>query len=241
MDLTQITIVLPTKNESGNIRAFLDSLPAAVALIVVDAGSDDTRAIIATSRCGPTRIIADQGNIAAARQLGAMQAKTQWVLFTDADMIFDSDYFRRLEAIEPDQGVGAIIGAKLSQRRYRAYYKCFSLWLRVLCAVRLPAGSGSNLLVRRKVFQQVGGFDLQLSCNEDSELTWRIHRRGFGVRFEESLKVYENDHRRLDAGLFYKTLHSMLRCAWIFSGILGIAARRSDQGYWRRVANRHPT
>ena len=40
--LEQLTIIVPTRNEAANIEAFLDSIPAATELIVVDKSTDGT-------------------------------------------------------------------------------------------------------------------------------------------------------------------------------------------------------
>ena len=40
--LDQLTIIVPTRNEAANIASFLDSIPAATELIVVDKSTDGT-------------------------------------------------------------------------------------------------------------------------------------------------------------------------------------------------------
>ena len=86
----------------------------------------------------------------------------------------------------------------------------------------------------------VGGFDLRLTCNEDSEIAWRLARRGFKVEFDPALVVFAHDHRRLQSGVLRKTLHSLTRCALIYLNLLPDRWRRSDWGYWADRARRKP-
>jgi glycosyltransferase involved in cell wall biosynthesis len=240
MNLDDVTIIVPTKNEHENVVPFLRSIPPRMRLIVVDASDDDTRDVIRRTRPVNTGIIRDPGNIACARQRGADAATTEWLLYTDADVVFDDTYFERLARIEPGGRCGGIIGAKTSRARYRMYYRLFNLWLRLICFLNIPAGTGSNMIVRRRALQEAGGFDLNLSCNEDSLLTWRVGRCGYRVPYHGELAVYETDHRRLERGLIRKSLHSIVRCIMLFAGAFGNHLRDHDWGYWSGGKCRSP-
>ncbi len=224
-----ITVVLPTKNEERNIAPFLDSLPPSVALIVVDASDDRTPFLVQSIRPERTQVVRSAAHIAEARNIGARLATTAWLLFTDADISFAPDYFARVQRIGT---AAAVYGPKLSQQAHQTYYRWFSRGQRLLAGVRIPAVSGSNFLVRRGVFLATGGFDPTLPCNEDSEYGWRLARRGYAVRFAPDLVVYERDHRRLQRGVVRKTVHSLVRCSLLYSGLLPDRLRRSDWGYW---------
>lgn len=227
--LEEITIVLPTRNEAANIPDFLGSLPPAVPLVVVDASVDETAVLIQTLRPHQTTIIRHPGNVTVARQIGAEVATTPWLLFTDADVAFHRRYF---EIMANYRAHDAIYGPKRSRGEYGRYYQLFSRGQQLIHRLGIPAASGSNLLVRRDVFQKIGGFDLDLSVNEDSEIAWRLKRRGYDITFAPDLPVYEFDHRRLRNGRFRKTAHSLIRCALLFTGLMPQKWRQHDWGYW---------
>lgn len=232
MKLTAVTLIVPTKNEAANIETFLKSIPDGINIIVVDASTDDTCRIIAKQRnSGSIQIIRESGNIATARQLGAEHAKTQWLLFSDADVVFDDNYFNRLRRIRFSSRHGGLVGGKFSRDRYRSYYYLFSQWLRFCCIMGLPGASGSNMLINRRALLDIGGFDLNLSCNEDTELIWRLQRNGYRIDYDKHLKVYETDHRRLDRGVVLKVLHSLSRSTLLLCGLKTLL-RRNDWGYW---------
>ncbi|MFP4209108.1 MAG: glycosyltransferase, partial [Wenzhouxiangella sp.] len=227
-DLSSITIVVPTRNEAGNIPLFLESLPAQMPLIVVDKSEDATPDIVQQARGGNTRILYCNGTLTEARQVGAEAAETEFILFTDADVRFSDGYFERLRGLQAD----VIHGPKLSRDRYRYYYAGIAAAQRVSDWLSIPAATGSNLLVGKSALRAVGGFDTRLTCNEDSELVWRIHRAGYRCRFDPGLVVWATDHRRLERGRLLKTGHSLLRCALLYTGLMPERWRGRDWGYW---------
>ena len=242
--LEEVTVILPTKNEADNIVSFLDSVPAKVRLIVVDASTDGTRQIILDHRPDHTRVLADPGNIPRARQIGSDHAETEWLLYTDADVSFSPSYWDVLR--ELPEHLGGICGAKRSVDAYRRYYQWFVRGQRMATFVGIPAATGSNMLVSRKAFLDTGGFNLRLSCNEDSELMWRVRRAGHTVWMIPELEVFELNHRRLEKGAMRKTMHTLGRCVALWLGILPARLQERDWGYWgtgaqtrRRARRRH--
>jgi glycosyltransferase involved in cell wall biosynthesis len=231
--LQDVTIVVPTRNEAANIRGFLASLPPDIALIVVDKSTDETRELIKRHRPLNTAVHDYQGTLTKARQLGAERARTSWLLFTDADIVFADDYFARLSQLLADSAPAEVLyGPKLSRDEYRLYYRGFAAGQWLSQVLRMPAASGSNLVVSAKAFHGVRGFDTQLACNEDSELAWRIKRFGYRCRFDKKLVVFAIDHRRLRRSRLLKATHTLLRCAVLYFGLLPQRWRGHDWGYW---------
>ncbi len=105
MKLTELTVIVPTRNEEKNIPRFLASVPEAVELIVVDASEDRTVEILKRERGSPLRVLRYYGNISQARQLGADSARTPWLLFSDADVEFPPGYFPRVLGHEGESAV----------------------------------------------------------------------------------------------------------------------------------------
>ncbi len=229
-----LTIILPTQNEARNIGSFLASLPPDLPLIVVDDSNDETPQLINRLRPYRTRVLRQRSTISQARQIGAAAATTPWFLFTDADVSFAPDYFNLLPAYLNGE-TAVLYGPKLSQGPFPHYYRWFTRGQKLADFCGIPAASGSNLLIRRDAFRAVGGFDLDLTCNEDSEIAWRIQRQGYNVRFLPQLIVYARDQRRLARqGQLGKLAHSTLRCLLLYTGLLPRAWRRHDWGYWTK-------
>lgn len=229
MNLSDVTVVVPTKNEARNIGRFLASVPAPVQVVVVDDSDDDTPQRIVAARPQLTRVIRSPGNIAWARHLGARAAQTQWLIFTDADVVFAPDYFDRLQKLPAGD---LLYGPKLSQDNYTSHYQLFAGGQQLLARLGIPATSGSNMVLKKSAWQAVGGFDVRLSCNEDSELGWRLARHGCSVVFAPDLVVYAFDHRRLQKGTVRKTMHSLVRCTLLYTNLMPQQWRQGDWGYW---------
>lgn len=230
MNIRDITVIVPTKNEETNILPFLHSVPQPIQLIVVDASTDATPEIILKTRPHNTTVIRKNTNIPVARQIGAEEAKTSWLLFTDSDVSFADDYFKLLEKKVYLDG---FYGAKLSRDEYRDYYERFTEWQEIFDAAGIPAVSGSNMAVRKKVLMEVGGFDPDLSVNEDTEIGFRMSKRGYLMNFDPELIVYAHDHRRLKKGRLQKTLHSMARSSLLYLELMPEAWKKDDWGYWK--------
>ena len=229
-----VTIIVPTKNESANIVPFLQSIPPDIKVVIVDSSTDNTPQLIAEHRPNKTTVIRQKANIPEARQIGAEFAQTAWLLFTDADVSFAPDYFERLQQ-HLDRGgsiYSVIYGSKLSKDRFQTYYRWFTLGQKLVHAIGLPGASGSNLLIQKVALQAVHGFDLKLSCNEDSEIVWRIKQAGYPIVFAPELTVFARDHRRLEQGILRKTLHQSTRCLLIYFNLLPSSLREDDWGYW---------
>lgn len=236
-----VTLIVPTRNERHNIRALLSSLPASAPLIVVDSSDDDTVSVIDALRPANTRVIRRRCNVTVARQIGAEAATTPWLLFTDADVVFALTYFSVLARIDAGHPrLGLVYGAKQATDRYLGYHRWFTRGQRLFAALNIPAATGSNMLISRRAFDAVGGFDLRLICNEDSEIAWRIARAGFQTRFARELCVFSRDHRRLERGVWGKAAHSSLRCGLLYLNLIPSRWRGRDWGYWRGADSEAP-
>lgn len=229
MNLNELSIIVPTRNEAKNISRLLQSIPSDVNLILIDASEDETGEIACRMRPEKTQIYKSSFHIAAARHLGAQLAHTSWFLFTDADINFSEDYFIKLQSLP---ALDACYGPKLSKDEFVSYYGWVAIWQSIADGYRIPAVSGSNFIVRRDAYFSCGGFDPELLVNEDSELGWRIARRGFKIKYIPELIVYAHDHRRLYQGSFRKTIHSLLRCSLLYFNLMPRRWRSSDWGYW---------
>lgn len=235
LHLSDISVIIPTRNEAHNIGACLATLPDEIELVVVDASDDGTDRIILQHRPERTRIIRSRARIALARELGAQTASGRWFVFSDADVAFEPGYFTHLVHHLPP-GADAYYGPKHATAAYPRYSQFFNASQRAIHAFGIPAASGSNMGIRRDVFHRAGGFRLDLPVNEDTELMMRVSRRGFRVVYVPELAVRSLDDRRLDGGVVLKTLHSLSRNMLLFCNLSLPLPRRwlnHDWGYWR--------
>ncbi|MDT0631363.1 glycosyltransferase [Rubrivirga sp. S365] len=234
MTLDALTLVVPTKDEAHNVGPFLASLDPRLRVVVVDASTDGTADLVRRLRPERTTVLEVPSSIPEARQIGLEAAETEWILFTDIDVSFGRGYWSAWEALDLGPRVGAVQGGKYSaDAEYRTYYRLFSLGIRVLAWLTVPAGSGSNMVLRRRALLDAGGFDPALTANEDIYALWTVRRAGWRVVYAPALRVYERDHRRLRQGRLRKTLHGWIRPLLLFTGAGAGWVRASSWGYWK--------
>lgn len=118
-NLCDYTIILPTKNESHNIREFLSSIPKGIKLVVIDASDNYTAEIIIQEKPLNTSVIKECCSVTEARKIGSDFAQTKWLIFTDADIEFAPGYF---DKILTHCRYDLVYGPKLSERDYSIYY-----------------------------------------------------------------------------------------------------------------------
>jgi glycosyltransferase involved in cell wall biosynthesis len=237
--LEEISVIVPTRNEAHNIPHLLASLHPSVELIVVDASSDGTPAIVERLRPERTRIIRSEAKIAPARQIGAQAARGRWLIFSDADVRFEPGYFERLAMMGE---AAAFYGPKYATGAHPYYSQFFNAGQRAIHRLGIPAASGSNMGLRREVFASIGGFRLDLPVNEDTEIMMRARRHGYDVAYVRALAVRSFDDRRLRLGVIRKLAHTVVRNLLLLINLyIPLPQRwlRHDWGYWsKRHAHR---
>jgi glycosyltransferase involved in cell wall biosynthesis len=152
--------------ESDIIKAveslLLQSVP--IEIIIVDDGSTDATLAKLKIYKDVTILKQNHGGPALARNLGASHARSNILLFVDADMIFDKDYVRDL--IIPIQK-GEIIGTYTIEERVEnwdnVWAKCWNIeegWEDKKRFPKNPPKFGTDFrAIFRSEFDRVGGFD----------------------------------------------------------------------------------
>jgi glycosyltransferase involved in cell wall biosynthesis len=168
-------------------------------LVVNDASTDGTRAV-AESFAGVTVLDApalprDWTGKANAAWAGAKAARGEWLLFTDADTIHEPGHVR-LAIVEAERhGVGMLSYSPRQIVQGLAQKAVMPLVFGDLAATYSPArvndkasavaaANGQFLLVRRDVYDQIGGHEaVKGLVLEDVALAAMVKHRRLGLRF----------------------------------------------------------
>jgi len=173
-----VTVVIPTHNRIGYLNRALNSVLGRFEhIIIVDDGSkvavgDAIRVSVGQS-CSLFRNERAKG-AAAARNLGCQRVVTEWILFLDDDDMIIPDAKNRYEvAIQSAPEVDVWFGGIPCR-------KCSSLLTPVLrshLTRRNMPGGCSGVLMRKAVFDSVGGFDVAMYSMQDWDLWIRLFQQ----------------------------------------------------------------
>jgi glycosyltransferase involved in cell wall biosynthesis len=94
----ELTVVIPTRDESAQIAEAVSALHWASEVIVIDGQSSDDTARLAAA-AGARVIDGGSNTIGAKRNLGIDAAKTRWILALDADERVSDELQVRIESI----------------------------------------------------------------------------------------------------------------------------------------------
>ncbi|MCX7840050.1 MAG: glycosyltransferase [Anaerolineae bacterium] len=192
-----ISVVIPAYRAQATIGACLDALRAQltpddeVLVIVDDESRDEMRAL-----CEPrgARVLTPNRGAAAARNLGAERARSDIVLFLDADCVPERDWVRAMLAPFADAEIVGACGMKRTKQRGIIprfiqlefdYRYDNERKLRYIDFV-----DSGTAAYRREVFLQNGGFDTRLSDAEDTDLSYRLSERGYKMKLAAEAIVY---------------------------------------------------
>ncbi|MEM8504668.1 MAG: glycosyltransferase [Cyanobacteria bacterium P01_D01_bin.1] len=184
-----VSIIVPVYNGASTIRETLDSVLQqsfdAFELIVIDDGSTDNTLEIVASFDDPRLSVFSYPNagVATTRNRGVAQASTEYISFIDADDLWTPDKLaRQLDALESSSNAAVAYSWTdyidqsgrfiASDQRVTFSGNAYGELLR-----RDFLESASNVIIRRKAFLDVGGFDPSLSGAADWDFFLRLAKR----------------------------------------------------------------
>lgn len=196
-----VTLVIPGRNCARTLATCLDAVtamlkttPLAEVIFVDDASTDDSAAI---ARQKKVRVLTSgmkgqAGGPGAARNIGWNAADSPLIWFIDADCVPNSNALPLLLAHLTDPRVGAV-GGSYGNMETNSLLACLIHEEIVARHCRMPPRvtflGSFNVLYRRDVLAQVGGFDERFLKAQDAELSWRVIDAGHELAFEPRSRV----------------------------------------------------
>jgi cellulose synthase/poly-beta-1,6-N-acetylglucosamine synthase-like glycosyltransferase len=207
---SRVTIIVPARNESADIEAALTRLLALdydhyEVIAVNDRSTDDTGAImdkVAGTPAAQGRLKVIHVSELPPHWLGkthamwsaAREASSDWLLFTDADVMFKPDSLRRAIAYaeaEPADHVvlfPKMIMTKPGERMMIAFFQTLFMFGHRPWKVADPKtddhmGVGAFNMVRRTVYESVGTYErMRMEVLDDMKLGKVVKKGGFAQR-----------------------------------------------------------
>lgn len=248
-----LSVLVASRNRSTLLAELLRSIDAAavvsgspVQVIVADNGSgDDTPALLAAwSAALPERVSVRIDEPGKARALNrALERSTAPLLaFVDDDEVVTPEWVRSLLAFcgarpEYDAGVGSVLPPPSFTdpvlRERLDWYRTIAFFDGGPAVHDMDTLYGGNMVVRRRIFEAIGGFDERLGPGaqggwEDIDLARRLLAAGFRIGYMPGTAVYHAvDPSRLTLDYFRHHCRVAARSAY-----------RMSPRLWRRSAPR---
>lgn len=224
MQATQFTIIIPTLNEERYLPGLLEDLNQQTysdfTVIVVDGQSKDkTQRIVKEWQKKDTRfnlLVSPKRGVGFQRNLGAQQAKTQFILFFDADNRIPSYYLEGLHyrlLINPSDTFTTWAKPDTKNRQDRMMMNTVNILLEAGAKAGTPLAIGACIGCTKTVFDLTGGFDSAITYMEDSEFIQRVMKQGYNFTvYHDPMYTYSFRRMRKEGTLqLYRTVPYLIR------------------------------
>jgi rSAM/selenodomain-associated transferase 2/rSAM/selenodomain-associated transferase 1 len=211
----RISIIIPTLNEAGVIKAAINRLPRSeqLEIIVVDGGSADGTARIAREL--GARVLSAAPSKAGQMNAGAAEARGDVLLFLHADTRLPENFEEKVLSALNRSGFGAgafSLGIDSRNRGLRFIERVANWRARLL---KMPYGDQA-LFVARDLFNKIGGFP-NYPIMEDFEFIRRLKRKSKIAILPESVQT--SPRRWQNLGVFKTWILNQLIIVAYFIGI----------------------
>jgi glycosyltransferase involved in cell wall biosynthesis len=186
------SIIIPAKNEEIELPILLKSLSLQTdkdfEIIVSDDDSIDDTKKIATSfqkKINNLKIIShNSSNVATGRNIGAKQALGNFLIFMDSDVEVLPDFIASIKKniIQKNMKLLSLLyRPKNSSWKGKLCLQIYNFFLN-LSKNTSPLCGGACIILEKKIFESLGGYDEKIIFGEDSDLVRRA--------FKKTLKFY---------------------------------------------------
>ena len=218
-----LSIVIPCKNEEKQLQQTLTAIDqqsfdvANCPIYIADAGSSDLTLDIIADFQKNTRLdihVIEGGYPPAGRNNGARYCQSEYILFLDADIeLGEENAIEKAISLALERDLD-MVSTYIKSRDGNAYDRFF--WERIHAFTYRypyivgPYSAGMFILIRRKRYNELGGFNEAMVLGDDWELTRMISRRKFGV----ADTFIWTTNRRFQSHGYVRTISKYLRVAF---------------------------
>ncbi len=192
-----ISVIVPVFNGAEFLGRCLDTVfasdyPSFEVIVIDDHSVDDSVAIAQRFPCIVREWPVNVGS-AAARNIGAQEARGSVFFFLDADILVKPDTLRTIAEGMSDAGIAALFGsygrATVPTRFFPRYKNLVHHYTHQCSREEASTFCSGFGAIRREAFQKLGGFDPYCRFLEDIELGYRMNREGLRVRLCKNLQL----------------------------------------------------
>jgi cellulose synthase/poly-beta-1,6-N-acetylglucosamine synthase-like glycosyltransferase len=204
-----VSIIVAAYNSQDTIEECLNSILAqkypadSVEIIVMDGGSKDNTVKIAQQF--PIKVFSIRLNCPAAYNYAQKIAQHSVLGFIDADAKVEKEWLQKLVPRLNEPNVAGVSGSIETWNQDNPWARCIGYELKNRYQ-RIGKYTGRiatmNLLMKKDVIEEVGGWDEKLPSQYDTDIGFRISAKGYKIAYEPTALCYHFNRPTLKA--FYR-------------------------------------
>ncbi len=236
------SIIIPTLNEEKLLPGLLNQLKALnhqfdYEIIISDGLSGDKTIELALPYADIIKVHngPDKQNIAMGRNIGAKYASGEVLIFLNADIRFQAPhkFINHIEKVFHNSEYAAFTCfvkgfPEESNLRDKIFHAVSNIFFKLLNDLGDGMGRGECQVVRRSIFEQVGGYNEGMAAGEDLDLFRRVKKLG-KIVFSHKVCVYESPRRYKKYGYLF------ISFSWIRNGLSVLVKNKSVSKHWEEV------
>jgi GT2 family glycosyltransferase len=230
MTVDSVTVVVPHHNRPDFVREALLSIhnqtakPTEVLLVDDDSSPENLDKLRGLSSLATILTTSKNVGVAAARNFGAQNAKSEWLAFLDDDDCWLPDKQERqihyLEAHPQVMALGGGATMVTPEGREEYWGEKTTQRLTLAHALCYTASLSGGLMIRRDIFLEMGGFNPRMVPVEDYEFGIRLLASGHETHFlGEPLFIYRRGGRQQLSLEWGKTFRAGMRVLNMHAGL----------------------
>lgn len=134
----------------------------------------------------------NNGNVSQNRNYGALNAKGNYLAFLDDDDLWNKNYLRHITKILNQKRSKLIITwlNKIKDQKVSKFKEISQKVKPEDLFIFNPGIIGSNIVIKKKIFKKIGGFDKKLASSEDKDFLIRFIDKKFKFIILKKRLVY---------------------------------------------------
>jgi len=214
IDLSKISIIIPTINEANNLPLLLSDLSSIQnegEIIIVDSGSEDKTIDIANIY-GAKVYISKERNRGLQLDIGAKKSKGEWLIFLHADTRFTHNWFTKIKAVLI-RNKKFIYYFKFKIDDKKIIYRVLEIFVNFRSQFFKNPYGDQGLIIHRSTYQKNNGFR-KIPLMEDVDFLRRLNNKKNLKQL--NLPIFTSSRKWEKTNIFLQALKNWnLRRRWL--------------------------